>query len=87
MAEANNRPVFGIDGQDYPVDQLPDGVRMMVGDLLRISQEIQELQYRLRHMQAAQQVYVNSVRSEIQKAGIQPLPKNGPDTGAPIQPA
>ena len=70
---AAERPVFNIDGVTYAIDSLPEGVTALINDLLRCSQEQNELQFRLRQLQAAQQTYVALIKQELDVQGIEPL--------------
>jgi len=67
------RPVFNIDGVTYAIDSLPETVTAMINDLLRCSQEQNELQFRLRQLQAAQQTYVALIKQELDVQGVEPL--------------
>ena len=70
---ADERPVFNIDGVTYAIDSLPEGVTALINDLLRCSQEQNELQFRLRQLQAAQQTYVALIKQELEAQGIEPM--------------
>jgi hypothetical protein len=67
------RPMFNIDGVTYAIDSLPETVTAMINDLLRCSQEQNELQFRLRQLQAAQQTYVALIKQELDVQGVEPL--------------
>ena len=70
---ADERPMFNIDGVSYPIDSLPESIAALINDLLRFSQEQNELQYRLRLLQAAQQTYVAVIKQELDAQGVVPL--------------
>ena len=70
---ADERPMFNIDGVSYPIDSLPESIAALINDLLRFSQEQNELQYRLRLLQAAQQTYVAVIKQELDVQGVVPL--------------
>lgn len=72
-ADQQERPVFNIDGVSYPMDGLPETVVVLINDLLRFSQEQNELQYRLRTIQAAQQSYVAAIKQDLEIHGVMPL--------------
>lgn len=72
-ADQQERSVFNIDGVSYPMDGLPETVVVLINDLLRFSQEQNELQYRLRTIQAAQQGYVAAIKQELDNHGVMPL--------------
>lgn len=73
LDNAAERPVFNIDGVTYAIDSLPETVTAMINDLLRCSQEQNELQFRLRQLQAAQQTYVALIKQELEVQGVEPL--------------
>ena len=70
---ADERPMFNIDGVSYPIDSLPESIAALINDLLRFSQEQNELQYRLRLLQAAQQTYVAVIKQELEAQGVVPF--------------
>ena len=74
------RPVFNIEGVSYAMDGLPETVVVLINDLLRFSQEQNELQYRLRTLQAAQQNYVAAVKQELETHGVTPLDSSDDQT-------
>ena len=74
------RSVFNIDGVSYAMDGLPETVVVLINDLLRFSQEQNELQYRLRTLQAAQQNYVAAVKQELETHGVTPLDSSDDQT-------
>ena len=74
------RPVFNIDGVSYAMDGLPETVVVLINYLLRFSQEQNELQYRLRTLQAAQQNYVAAVKQELETHGVTPLDSSDDQT-------
>ena len=69
----DERPMFNIDGVSYPIDSLPESIAALINDLLRFSQEQNELQYRLRLLQAAQQTYVAVIKQELEAQGVVPF--------------
>ena len=71
-----------IDGTSYAIDSIPAEIRVLVSDLIRVNQELAELQYRVRHAQAAQQTYVATIKQEIERLGIEPHSENDPSWSA-----
>ena len=65
-----------IDGTSYSIDSIPAEIKVLVSDLIRVNQELAELQYRVRHAQAAQQTYVATIKKEIERLGIEPHNEN-----------
>jgi hypothetical protein len=72
------RPLFTIDGVSYPIESLPETIAALINDLLRFSQEQNELQFRLRQLQAAQQTYVAVIKQELDAQGVVPLDTSDP---------
>ncbi len=54
-----------INGQEYTMQDLPQNVQVILQDLMRMEQEIKELQYRLRQLNAARQVYLSSLQQSM----------------------
>jgi hypothetical protein len=79
-ADHQERPVFNIDGVSYAMDGLPETVVVLINDLLRFGQEQNELQYRLRTIQAAQQSYVAAIKQELDIHGVMPLSSSDDQT-------
>lgn len=79
-ADQQERPMFNIDGVSYPMDGLPESVLVLINDLLRFGQEQNELQYRLRTIQAAQQSYVAAIKQELDINGVMPLDSSNDQT-------
>jgi hypothetical protein len=79
-ADQQERPMFNIDGVSYAMDGLPEAVVVLINDLLRFSQEQNELQYRLRTIQAAQQSYVAAIKQELNIHGVMPLDSSDDQT-------
>ena len=71
-----------IDGTSYAIDSIPAEIKVLVSDLIRVNQELAELQYRVRHAQAAQQTYVATIKKEIERLGIEPHSENDPSWSA-----
>lgn len=61
-----------IDNTAYEISAIPDEIKVLVNDLIRVDQELAELQYRLRHTQAAQQTYVATIKSELKRLKVRP---------------
>ena len=61
-----------IDDTAYEISSIPDEIKVLVNDLIRVDQELAELQYRLRHTQAAQQTYVATIKAELKRLKVRP---------------
>ncbi|MEY3749861.1 MAG: hypothetical protein RLZZ186_280 [Cyanobacteriota bacterium] len=71
-----------IDGVSYSIDSIPAEIKVLVSDLIRVNQELAELQYRVRHSQAAQQTYVATIKKEIERLEIKPHQESDPSWSA-----
>ena len=61
-----------FDDVSYDTASLPDEVKALLKDLLRFNHEAEELQYRLRQIQAAQQTYYETIKAQITEKGVKP---------------
>lgn len=59
-----------VDGVSYDVDSLPEEVKALLNDLLRFNHEAEELQYRLRQVQAAQHTYYETIKAQLSEKGV-----------------
>jgi hypothetical protein len=79
---ANQEPtLLTVDEKSYDLASIPDELKVLVGDLVRLNQELGELQYRIRSCQAAQQTYVATIKAELQRLNVPPY--EGLDSGSP----
>ena len=60
-----------VDDVSYETESLPDEVKDLLKDLLRFNHEAEELQFRLRQIQAAQQKYYEIIKAQIIEKGVQ----------------
>ncbi len=56
-----------INDRDYDYSELPQKAQLVLRDMMRIDQRMSELQFELRHLQAARQLYGSGVRQAIQE--------------------
>lgn len=70
---ASERPLLTIDATSYDASAIPDTVRLYVEDLVRNSQERQQLEFRLRQLDAARTTYLSEIRAELETSGAQPI--------------
>jgi hypothetical protein len=68
-----------INGQEYNFEDLPKNAQLLLQDLMRMDTEMNELQYRLRQLQAAKQVYLSSLQQTMSDEN-----KTDPITGAEL---
>jgi len=80
----NQQPtLLTVDDKTYDVASIPDEVKVLVNDLIRLNQELGELQYRLRYSQAAQQTYVATIKAELERLQISPYEGGEPNLSDP----
>lgn len=53
--------------REYPFEELPRTAQLLLQDMVRLDQQISQLQFELRHLQAARQMYGNSLRKTMQE--------------------
>ena len=51
--------------RDYDFSELPRPAQLLVQDMLRLDQQVNQLQFELRHLQAARQIYGSSLRQAM----------------------
>jgi hypothetical protein len=66
-----------VDDVSYDANSLPEEIRALLKDLLRFNQELEELQYKLRKVQAAQQTYYETIKAELIAKKVSPYKKLG----------
>ena len=72
-ALGEERPgLLTIDDEVYDIDAIPDEIKILINDLIRVNQELAEHQFRLRHAQAAQQTYIATIKSELKRLKVKP---------------
>lgn len=74
---ASSKMKVNINGQEHAFEDLPKNAQLLLQDLMRMDNEINELQYRLRQLQAAKQVYLSSLQQTMSAEN-----KTDPITGA-----
>lgn len=62
-----------VDDVSYEADSMPDEIKALLRDLLRFNHEADELQYRLRQVQAAQQTYYETIKAQLIEKGVKPV--------------
>ena len=51
--------------KDYAFAELPRTAQLLLKDMMRLEQQVTQLQFELRHLQAAQQAYSSSLRKTM----------------------
>lgn len=56
---------LNFNNKDYEFSDLPRTAQLLLQDMMQIDQQISKLQFELRHLQAARQVYGSSLRKTM----------------------
>lgn len=70
-------PKLKFNDRDYEFNELPRTAQLLLNDLMRIDQQIGQLQFELRHLQAAKQVYGTSLRKAMDEETQHPSQADG----------
>ena len=65
-ASAPTNLKVNINDRDYDFSELPRTAQLVLQDMMRVDKKINELQFELRHLQAARQLYSSGVRKAMQ---------------------
>lgn len=67
--------------RDYDYSELPRRAQLILQDMVRLDQQVNQLQFELRHLQAARQVYSSSLLKSMNDEENDELsPDNSEDT-------
>jgi hypothetical protein len=56
---------LNFNNKDYEFSDLPRTAQLLLQDMMQMDQQISKLQFELRHLQAARQVYGSSLRKTM----------------------
>lgn len=56
---------LNFNNRDYDFSELPKQAQLLLQDMMRLEQQIGQLQFELRHLQAARQVYGTNLRQTM----------------------
>jgi len=56
---------LNFNNRDYEFAELPRPAQLLLQDMMRMEQQISQLQFELRHLQAARQVYASNLRQTM----------------------
>ena len=76
-AAASAPPVLTLDGVAYGFESLSERARLLTLDVIRTEQEWQSLTHRYRQVLAMDSTIVNTMKEEVEQAGLEPLESNG----------
>ena len=62
-----------IDGVEYDADLLSDHGRAQVGSLQFLELQLQKLQQEIAVYRTARETYLQALKAEIERSGVQPL--------------
>lgn len=68
----SDAPVIKINDNSYDASDLPEEVKAYVGELVRANQQKNNLEFRLRQLDAARTAFITAIQSEISES--QPVP-------------
>jgi hypothetical protein len=60
---------LNFNNRDYEFEELPRTAQALLQDMMQIDKQIGQLQFELRHLQAARQVYGSSLRKTMNEEG------------------
>ena len=75
--QANVR--LNYNNRDYEFSELPRNAQLLLQDLMRLDQQISQLQFELRHLQAARKMYGSSLSSAMKEEEAQEHDQPGGD--------
>lgn len=67
------KPTITIDDNRYDASEAPDSVKQYVSDLTNSCRQKNNLEFRLRQLDAARNAYFSAIKDEIQNSGIAPM--------------
>ena len=70
-------PVLTLDGVAYAFEGLSERARLLTVDVIRTEQEWQSLNHRYRQVLAMDTTIVNTMKVEVEQAGLEPVESNG----------
>ncbi len=75
LPESSNEdsPSITIADKTYDGSDLPDTVKAYVSELVRANQNKNNLEYRLRQLDASRITFINSLKAEVEESGISPV--------------
>ena len=75
LPESSNEdsPSITIADKTYDGSDLPDTVKAYVSELVRANKNKNNLEYRLRQLDASRITFINSLKAEVEESGISPL--------------
>ena len=76
-AGASAPPVLTLDGVSYAFESLSERARLLTLDVIRTEQDWQSLNHRYRQVLAMDTTIVNTMKVEVEQAGLEPLESNG----------
>ena len=71
-SENEDSPSIKIADKTYDGSDLPDTVKAYVSELVRANQNKNNLEYRLRQLDASRITFINSLKAEVEESGISP---------------
>ena len=72
-ASSSETPLLTIDALSYDASAIPERVRVLLDDLVRNNQDRNQLEFRLRQLDASRLGYLSGIREELSSSGVTPL--------------
>jgi hypothetical protein len=72
---------LNFNNRDYEFEDLPRSAQVLLQDMVRIDQQISELQFQLRHLQAARHTYGSSLSKAMKDEEQNPDHADGDGLG------
>ena len=73
LSNDQEKPTITIDDNRYDASEAPDSVKQYISDLTNSCRQKNNLEFRLRQLDAAKNAYFTAVKDEIQTSGISPM--------------
>jgi len=68
--QGQERPSITIDGIKYHLDELPEDLRVMSVDLVRVDQELNDFNFKSRVYGLARQYLISQIKTQTTEKGI-----------------
>jgi len=70
MTEQQDRPFITLDNIKYNLDEFPEELKVMAIDLVRVDQELTELNFKTRVHNLAKQYLISQIKTQTTEQGI-----------------
>jgi len=70
MTDQQDRPSITLDNIKYNLDEFPEELKVMAIDLVRVDQELTELNFKTRVHNLAKQYLISQIKTQTTEQGI-----------------